>query len=85
MPRAPKKVVIGMDIGHSTVKISATDISEDVAIIFPSSVCPAMRISDDGEARKAYFDTVTVDGPDWSPSTQVTGTNTFQPRPRSRF
>lgn len=55
--------VIGLDIGHSAVKISATD-SEGKAkkIMFPSSVSPAIALDHDGESVRAAAETVIVGG-----------------------
>jgi plasmid segregation protein ParM len=55
--------VIGLDIGHSTVKVAyANQAGEPQNIIFPSAVSPAIEISDDSESRRAQEDTVTVGG-----------------------
>ncbi|MCZ2113494.1 MAG: ParM/StbA family protein [Anaerolineae bacterium] len=51
---------IGLDIGHSTVKVSFAGITGPSSFIFPSVVCPSFLISDDAEARRAASETVTV-------------------------
>lgn len=56
-------MTIGLDIGHSTVKVAATNTQgQAVRIIFPSVVCPAITISDDAERRRAAEETVMIDG-----------------------
>ena len=55
--------VVGLDIGHSTVKIAYADqLGKLQTLIFPSTVSPAIDISDDTEAKRALDDTVTVSG-----------------------
>lgn len=55
--------VVGLDIGHSTVKVAFTNqAGEPQTLIFPSAVSPAIDISDDTEARRALDDTVLVSG-----------------------
>lgn len=53
--------VIGLDIGHSAVKVSCcTSDEKERQIIFPSIAVPAFNISDEGEARRASRETVNV-------------------------
>ena len=55
--------VVGLDIGHSTVKVAFTNRAGDPqTLIFPSAVSPAIDISDDAEAGRALDDTVFVSG-----------------------
>ncbi|XXG30199.1 MAG: ParM/StbA family protein [Ferrovum myxofaciens] len=55
--------VIGLDIGHSTVKVAYANLAgEPQTIIFPSAVSPAIEISDDSESKRAQDDTVTIAG-----------------------
>ena len=60
-----KNYAIGLDIGHSAVKLAYLgqgETQKPETIIFPSVVIPAIAISDDAEARRAAADTVTVGG-----------------------
>ena len=53
--------VIGLDIGHSAVKIACYSQDEkERHLLFPSIAVPAFTISDDGEARRAARETVMV-------------------------
>ena len=55
--------ILGMDIGHSAVKIAMTNAAgTPVRAIFPSVVCPAVEISDDAERSRASQEAVHVDG-----------------------
>lgn len=54
--------VIGLDIGHSAVKVAAG--SKDV-VIFPTAAAPAITLGVTGAAEKAKADTVTVSGRDF--------------------
>jgi len=56
------KHAIGMDIGHSTVKLSFRLGKEVRQIIFPSVARPAFTINDDETARQAARETVDVGG-----------------------
>ena len=59
MPNANS--VIGLDIGHSAVKIACYSQDEkERHLLFPSIAVPAFSISDDGEARRAARETVMV-------------------------
>lgn len=53
---------IGLDVGHSTVKIAVGGNGRVDNAIFPSAVCRAIPISDDAEAQRAAKDTVNIDG-----------------------
>lgn len=54
---------VGMDIGHSAVKIAFTNsLGQAARAMFPSVVCQAFRISDDAERSMASLDTVNVAG-----------------------
>lgn len=54
--------VIGLDIGHSTVKMSArTEYGAPVSVIFPSLICRAFDISDEMEQRRADLETVEIE------------------------
>lgn len=57
--------VIGLDIGHSTVKIAAASSAGRHAMIFPSVAIPAFAISDEAEAHRALRETVTVQQRSW--------------------
>lgn len=52
---------IGLDIGHSAVKVSAGGKH----LIFPSAACPAVGLSVEESARAAAADTVRVKGQDY--------------------
>ncbi|MFY9327778.1 MAG: ParM/StbA family protein [Georgfuchsia sp.] len=53
--------VIGLDIGHSTVKIAArTEHGAPIRLIFPSLVCRAFDISDEMEQRRAALETIEL-------------------------
>lgn len=52
--------VIGLDIGHSAVKVVGVADLRRKAMIFPSVISGAIRISDDGERRASEQDTVTI-------------------------
>ena len=57
---------IGLDIGHSTVKIACcTNDKKEHKLIFPSVAMPAFSISDDVEAKRAARETVAVQGNDY--------------------
>lgn len=54
---------VGLDIGHSAVKLSWRGKDGKVKFLsFPSAVIPAMTISDRTAAEEAKAETVTVDG-----------------------
>lgn len=61
--------VIGLDIGHSTVKCVARGMLggefKSVDFIFPSVAIPSFRITDEVEAAKARRETVEVNGQQW--------------------
>lgn len=53
--------VIGLDIGHSAVKVAATLPSgKAVRVMFPSVICREFKISDDTERARAAAETVHV-------------------------
>lgn len=56
------KFPIGLDIGHSAVKIVGNN---GLKIIFPSIAVPAVRISEEREAARAALETVSVKGRDY--------------------
>ncbi len=57
------QTVVGLDIGHSAVKIVVSSGGGRAKrFIFPSVVAPAINISDETEARRAALETVRVDG-----------------------
>jgi plasmid segregation protein ParM len=57
------RAVIGLDVGHSTVKMSVIDHTQQHhSIIFPSVVCPAIDISESNTRRAAERETVELDG-----------------------
>lgn len=56
------KFPIGLDIGHSTVKLVA---NRGIKIIFPSQAALAIPISDEKEAKRAALETVRVKGRDY--------------------
>src|SRR4051812_47560955 len=53
---------IGFDIGRSSVKIVAAWDDHRREILFPSSVVPAFKITDDREAERVQAETVLVNG-----------------------
>lgn len=54
---------IGLDVGHSAVKMAIGDgVGAVETVTFPSAVCRAIPISDEAEAARALRDTVLVDG-----------------------
>ena len=55
---------IGFDIGRSSVKIVASwdDADQRAEVLFPSSVVPAFKITDDQEAERVQAETVLVNG-----------------------
>lgn len=59
-----QQTCVGLDVGRSSVKIVATwgkQFSERKEILFPSSVVPAFRLTDEMEIARADKETVTVD------------------------
>lgn len=53
--------VIGLDIGHSAVKVAALGPDrKPVRFLFPSAACPAFAISDDAERARSMLETVLV-------------------------
>lgn len=54
------KSAIGIDIGHSTVKLSYSLNGEKHTMIFPSVAIPAFTITDEAEAARAAKETVMV-------------------------
>jgi plasmid segregation protein ParM len=57
--------VVGLDIGHSAVKMTF-DADEGVQrAIFPSLACPAFKINNPDEAQKSRSETVEVHGQEW--------------------
>lgn len=60
-----KKLIVGLDIGRSAVKVSYAYGNKRGNIIFPSNVTPASSLSDEGTAKAAAKDTVTIDGQDF--------------------
>ncbi len=59
------KTVVGLDIGHSAVKVMARWSGGEKFIMFPSVAIPAFRITDEKEAARARAETVTVANRDW--------------------
>lgn len=63
------RTVIGLDIGHSTVKCVARGIVrgsyQTQSFIFPSVAVPAFQITHEAEAMKARLETVDVKGKQW--------------------
>ncbi|MFA7523500.1 MAG: ParM/StbA family protein [Halothiobacillaceae bacterium] len=55
-----QRTVIGLDVGHSSVKVVAASSSGRHQFLFPSVAIPAFAISDEGEARIAAMETVAV-------------------------
>ena len=53
-----QRTVIGLDVGHSSVKVVAASSSGRHQFLFPSVAIPAFAISDEGEARIAAMETV---------------------------
>lgn len=57
---------IGLDIGHSAVKVSASNRSGKIEkIVFPTLVTPAFRLLDEHTAALARVDTVRFEGREW--------------------
>lgn len=56
------RVCIGIDVGRSATKVFVADGDRRESLAFPSSVCPAIRITDESAARRAKADTVLVNG-----------------------
>lgn len=54
--------VIGLDVGHSAVKLASTVGGKQIRLTIPSFVCPAFEIADEAEQRRADKETVTLDG-----------------------
>jgi len=54
--------VIGLDIGHSAVKVVGVSGGRRKTAVFPSQVSGAFHISDEQERRVAEMDTVSVGG-----------------------
>ena len=54
--------VIGLDVGHSAVKLAATANGRTLRLVVPSFVCPAIEIADEAEQRRADKETVMVGG-----------------------
>lgn len=53
--------VIGMDVGHSAVKVAVSGSPGGVTtILIPTAVCRAFKISDEAEAARAALETVRV-------------------------
>lgn len=57
--------IVGLDIGHSAVKVVASFSGERVEFMFPSVVVKAFPISDEAESHRAARDVVRVDGKEW--------------------
>lgn len=53
---------VGMDIGHSAVKLAWNDLSAPRSLIFPSAVVPHFHISEENTRRQSESDTVVVEG-----------------------
>jgi len=58
---AVKRAAIGLDIGHSAVKVVAGDYRE----IFPAAVMQAIALSTPGSTERAAGDTVSIGGQQW--------------------
>lgn len=62
------KVSVGMDIGHSAPKLvwaSTLEPHQHQQDFFPTVVCPAITLSDEGTRRRAARETVTLNGRDF--------------------
>lgn len=57
--------IVGLDIGHSAVKVVASFDGKRTDFLFPSVVVKAFPISDEAEASRAARDLVRVGGQDW--------------------
>lgn len=57
--------IVGLDIGHSAVKVVASFGGARVDFMFPSVVVKAFPISDEAEANRAARDMVRVNGQEW--------------------
>lgn len=58
-------IVVGLDVGHSAVKLTFGDGARVLRDSFASLACPAIHISNADEARRAKEETVEVDGDAW--------------------
>ena len=57
---------IGLDIGHSAVKVSVSSPKGEVHhFLVPTAVCRAVKISDEAEAERSAKATVTINGIDY--------------------
>lgn len=55
-----QKTIIGLDIGHSAVKVVSVSAAGRREFMFPSVVIPAFSISDEAEAARAAEETVGI-------------------------
>lgn len=62
MSNHPKTQVIGLDVGHSAVKMTFDNGGSVGRYMFPSVAAPAISISNSDEAERAARETVTVRG-----------------------
>lgn len=60
--RPARPCAVGLDIGHSAVKICWQQTSQVEKSIFPSAVSPAVVLSDYETARRAAGETVSISG-----------------------
>lgn len=55
-----QRTTIGLDVGHSAVKVVSASAAGRHEFLFPSVAIPAFAITDEGEARRAAEETVAV-------------------------
>lgn len=56
------RTCVGLDIGRSSVKVVARSDAGRAQLLFPSSVCPSIPLTDEREAARATSDTVRLNG-----------------------
>jgi len=54
--------VVGLDVGHSAVKLTISEEESYLRYIFPTAVCNARKVPGENEARESLLETVEVDG-----------------------
>lgn len=57
--------IVGLDIGHSAVKVVASFSGNRAEFLFPSAVVKSFPISDEAESNRAARDMVRVGGQEW--------------------
>lgn len=54
--------IIGIDVGHSSVKLAADVQGKVVTTMIPTFVCPAVSLSDEAEQARAILETIELNG-----------------------